>query len=211
MEANLTPLPHLLAAPMSSAAAGAGYVHEYLDDWSGSVIHFPMSRSVQLISDGNRFYEAPVPWTPSSDADPSSVNVDTDPATGASLTPFLDLVSFPTSFTDTANTGVVAPQIASSDDDVRTGIRDYIRASNWFRMNSMEPLIGESGVPMSALHLAERGESIYACFVKRVRHTENAVLKCTDCGHEHNRLDRAVGHQRAKWGHKPFACTDPGW
>jgi len=30
------------------------------------------------------------------------------------------------------------------------------------------------------------------------------ILKCVACGHETVRLNRAVGHQRAKWQHKPL-------
>ena len=155
MEANLTPLPQLLAAPISSSATGAGV-------GAGASIH---------------------------------------------------LVSFPLSSisTGTGNTGVVAPQTGLSDDAARAQIEAYIRISLWFRMHALESLVGESGVPLSALQLAKRGHSIWACFVKRVRRKGRLFFKCTACGHESDRLHRAVGHQRAKWGHKPFACTDPGW
>ena len=121
------------------------------------------------------------------------------------------LVSFPASSTGTANTGVVAPQPTLSDDAARTQIEAYIRTSIWFRMHVLESLVGEPGIPVSALQLAQQGHSIWACFVKRVRRKGRLIFKCASCGHESDRLHRAVGHQRAKWGHKPFACTDPGW
>ena len=75
----------------------------------------------------------------------------------------------------------------------------------------MEPCVGQPGVPDCALQLAKSGYSIWACFFKRVRRKGSTILKCVDCGHETVRLNRAVGHQRVKWEHKPFACTDAGW
>ncbi len=148
-ETNHTPLRHLLAAPMSTAAAVVG-----------AAVH---------------------------------------------------LVSLPPSSTSTADMGVVVPQPTLSEDVARAEIEAYIRTSIWLRMHVLESLVGQSGVPVSALQLAQRGHSIWACFVKRVRRKGRLVFKCTACGHETDRLHRAVGHQRAKWGHKPFACTDPGW
>jgi rubredoxin len=208
-------------------------VQAYLDDWSGSVVYFPASGPpVQLISDGNRFYEVPVPWTPSTAVDPSPVAVGTNGATEANLTPLPHLPAAPmpsaaagagatihfvalpppsTGCSASANTIVVAPQTALSDDAARVQIEAYIRTSLWFRVHELESLVGESGVPLSASQLAKRGDSIWACFVKRVRRKGKLIFKCTSCGHESDRLHRAVGHQRAKWGHKPFACPDPGW
>ena len=209
-------------------------VQANLDDLSESEV-YTSSPPGQLISDGSRFYEVPVPRTPSSDVGHSPIDLDPNPAMEANLTPLphlladpisssaagvgvgagvtIHLVSFPPSSTGTGtgNMGVVAPQTALSDDAARAQIEVYIRISLWFRMHASESLVGESGVPLSALQLAKRGHSIWACFVKRVRRKGRLFFKCTACGHESDRLHRAVGHQRAKRGHRPFACTDPGW
>jgi len=208
-------------------------VQAYLDDLSGPVVSFPTSSlPVRLISDGNRFYQVPVPWTPLSNVNPSPVDVDASSATEANLTPLphllaapmpsaasgteatTHLVPFPPSSTGTVNTGVAAPALqtaALSDDAARAQVEAYIRISLWFRVHALESLVGESDVPLSALQLAKRGDSVWACFVKRVRRKGRLIFKCTACGHETDRLHRAVGHQRTKWGHKPFPCTDLGW
>ena len=123
----------------------------------------------------------------------------------------IHVVAPPSPSTSAANTGVVAPQSPLSDGAARAQIIAYIRASFWFQLHAMESRVGELGVPVSASQLAKRGQSIWACFFKRVRRKATLVYKCTACGHESDRLHRAVSHQRAKWGHKPFACTDPGW
>ena len=205
-------------------------VQAYLDDLSGPVVSFPTSSlPVRLISDGNRFYQVPVPWIPLSNVNPSPIDVDAGSATEANLPHLLaapmpnaasgteatiHIVPFPPSSTGTVNTGVAAPALqtaALSDDAARAQVEAYIRISLWFQLHALESLVGESGVPLSALQLAKRGDSIWACFVKRVRRKGKLIFKCTACGHESDRLHRAVGHQRTKWGHKPFPCTDLGW
>jgi len=204
----------------------------FLDDLSKSEVYFPTASPAQLLSDGNQFYEVPLLLTPS-DVGASLVNVDTNcaptSATGASLialphllatpTPSAaagagvaaHLVSPPASSTSTANTGVIAPQTALSDGAARAEVEAYIRTSSWFRLHAKESRVGELGVPVSASQLAKRDQSIWACLFKRIRRKGRLVFKCTACGHESDRLNRAVSHQRAKWGHKPFACTDAGW
>ena len=116
-----------------------------------------------------------------------------------------------TGSTGTANTRVTAPQAVSSDDAARAQIVAYIHTARWFQLDVLEPRVGDSGIPVSALQLAQRGHSIWACLVKRVRRKGRRIFRCTTCKHETDRLHRAVSHQRAKWGHKPFACTDRGW
>ena len=197
-------------------------IQAYLEDLSEFDVFFPTSSPpVQLVSNGHTFYEVSLPWTPSSDVDPSSVDVDMIRASTSNevlaapmstvAAAVAAVVSFPPSSSGTANTGVVAPQPSLSDDAARAQIEAYIRTSIWFRMHVLESLVGEPGIPVSASQLAKRGHSIWACFVKRVRRKGRLIFKCTACGHESDRLHRAVGHQRAKWGHKPFACPDPGW
>jgi len=117
----------------------------------------------------------------------------------------------PSTGTGTANTGVAAPQGALSESAARAQIEAYIRTAKWFQLNALEAHVGDSGVPVSALQVAKRGQSIWACFVKRVRRKGRLTFKCTTCTHESDRLHRAVSHQRAKRGHKPFSCMDPGW
>ena len=126
--------------------------------------------------------------------------------------------------TGTLRHRVPTPPPAISTGDARQLIEDYIKGSTWYQTHMMEPsvgdvgvpacallLVGELGVPVSALQLAKRGHSVWACFVKGVRREGRLIFKCTTCTHETDRLHRAVNHQRAKWGHKPFACTDRGW
>ena len=93
----------------------------------------------------------------------------------------------------------------------RAVIKDYILASAWFKAHAMEPCVDDAGVPECALLLAGPGDSIWACFFRRVRRNGVANFKCGDCPHVTDRLNRAVDHQRSKWEHQPFACTDTGW
>ena len=192
---------------------------------------------VQLISDGHQFYEAPLLSTPLPKYDHtlhSVVDVKTNPVpslgmetnlvfallhapaplsqgSGAGTEAAIHLVPLPPSSTGTANTGVTPPQTVLSDNAARAQIEAYIRTSRWFQLNALEARVGDSSVPVSALQLAQRGHSIWACFIKRVRRKGRLTFKCTTCRHETDRLHRAISHQRAKWGHKPFACTDSGW
>ena len=134
------------------------------------------SPPARLISDGNRFYEVPVP--PSSGVGPSPVDLDPNPAMEANL-----LLATPIS-SSAAGAGVGAgghypPRFLSALVHwywltrgsllsklpcrmmMRAQIEAYIRISLWFRVHALEFLVGESGVPLSALQLAKRG-----CFVK---------------------------------------------
>lgn len=194
----------------------------YLDDLSELDVFFPTSSPpVQLVSDGHRFYEVSLQRAPPPvDVDmirastpARQTNLPAAPMSRAAAVAgaAVQLLPFPLESAGTANTGVVAPQTILSDDAARAQIEAHIRTSNWFRAHVMESHVGDPGVPVSALQLAKRGNSIWACFVKRVRRKGMLTFKCTACGHESDRLNRAVGHQRTKWGHKPFACTDLGW
>ncbi len=199
----------------------------------------PTSGPVQLLSDGYQFYEAPLLSTPPMKYYPtlhSAVEVDIEMNPAPSLSMGTNLVftflHVPSPFTPgpspgtepvihlnvalsllstgTANT-VTAPQTVLSDNAARAQIEAYIHTARWFQLDILEARIGDSGVPVSALQLAQLGHSIWACFVKRVRRNGRRIFKCTTCTHETDRLHRAVSHQRAKWGHRPYACTDLGW
>ena len=98
-----------------------------------------------------------------------------------------------------------------SDRAARAHIAAYIRGVEWYQAHAVEPCVGEAGVPACALQLAQEGESIWACFVQRLRRRGIGMYKCVGCGHVTRRRSRAIGHQRAEWEHKPFACADPGW
>ena len=205
---------------------------EYLDE---PETYSPMLEDTRLVSDGDHFYE--VQLAPGSS--PFLFDVDTDfasssptsttsihhlpnlflPASAAPAvrpTPPGALPSpspspSPSPFPSPEITEIVEPQLALSDTAARAHIMAYILASVWFRSHEMEPCVSQPGVPDCALQLAKPEWSIWACLFKRVRRRGVTVLKCVECGHETPRLNRAVGHQRAKWEHKPFACTDPGW
>jgi len=225
------------------------------DDLDGLEVHLPTLGPVQLISDGYRFYEAPLLSTLSRTFDPSlhsavDVKMNTAPslAIGANIVlallhvpapptpgplvgtePSIHVVAHPppplplppppspspspspSTGTGTANTGVAAPQSVFSESAAHAQIEAYIRTAKWFQLNALEARVGDSNVPVSALQLAKRGQSIWACFVRRIRRKGRLTFKCTTCTHESDRLHRAVSHQRAKWGHKPFSCMDPGW
>lgn len=101
---------------------------------------------------------------------------------------------------------------AMSTEDARQLIEDYIRRSTWFQMNTMDPSVGDLGVPTSARLLARPGESVYRCFVDTKKDRKGKlVYSCSGCGFKSDRLHRLIGHQRSKRGHRPFACPDRGW
>jgi hypothetical protein len=180
------------------------------------------------MSDGNQFYEVPSLSTLPSYFEPSlysefnikmnsaptsalpSTHATSSASAGASnasnATSLASLHSW-----SVASAGFVGPQTALSEEEARAQIEAYIRTSSWFQLHEMETLIGGPGVPACASQLAPPGHSIWACFFKKVRRDGTLVFKCITCGHESHRLHRAVNHQRAKWGHKPFPCTDSGW
>ena len=154
----------------------------------------PLSMGTNLVFN---LLHVPPPLTPS-------------PSAGTEPVIHLDVALSPLS-TGTANTRVTAPQTVLSDNAARAQIETYIHTARWFQLDVLEARVGDSGVPVAALQLAQRGHSIWACFVKRARRNGRRIFKCTTCRHETDRLHRAVSHQRAKWGHKPFACMDLGW
>jgi hypothetical protein len=189
-----------------------------------------MRRHTRLVSDGDQFFEVPSRPNSLSYFD-TSLDVDTDMAStspvATALAPTYSLRNLATpastapavapapsgapSAAIPRTTVVGGPQSAASQRAARALIETYILASAWFESHAMEPCADEAGVPDCASQLARPGDSVWACFFRRVRSNGITILKCVGCGHETTRLNRAVGHQRAEWGHKPFACTDPGW
>lgn len=161
-----------------------------------------MSRSYQLISDGNQFYEAPLLSTRPPYLEPSphsAVNIEMHPAPASSLisTPTMPMASAgagaanspaslrsssASSASSAANTKFVAPQTALSDEAARVQIEAYIRVSVWFQLHEIETRVDAVGVPACALQLAQPGHSIWACFFKRVRRNGTSVFKCIACG-----------------------------
>jgi len=190
-----------------------------------------MLEDTLLLSDGSQFYQVPSMAGSPHSVDSSLRDIDMDldstsPVAAATEPTYLfpELVTptptapaavatpsgaLPPSSADI--TEILGPRPASSHQEARAYIMAYILASVWFKSHAMEPSIDQPGVPDCALQLAKEGDSIWACFFKRIRRNRTTVFKCVACGHETSRLNRAVDHQRAEWQHMPFACEDPGW
>ena len=186
----------------------------------------------RLISDGYTFFEGP-PWPSSPHHFYSSLDATMDLTSASpvvtaptSTRPLPNLVTTtsstaptavtfnlpsPSALSFTLITGTDVPKPAMSHAAARAVIDAYVRDSAWLARHEMEPRVCDAGVPECALQLARPGDSIWACFCRRVRRNGVTIFKCTSCSHKTDRLNRAVGHQRSKWGHMPFACTDRGW
>ncbi len=189
-------------------------------------------KHTKIISDGDQFFEVPTrPSSPPYSGSFLDAGMDLTSASpvATALTPTHPLPNLATTTSSTApaavasnssspspppstlTTGTSGPQLPISQGAVRAVIVAYILASVWFEAHEMEPRADEAGVPECALLLASPGDSIWACFFKRTRRNGVTIFKCAGCQHKTDRLNRAVDHQRAKWEHKPFACTDSGW
>jgi len=104
------------------------------------------------------------------------------------------------------------PPVPMSTEEARNIMEDYIKGSIWFQNGTMEPLVGDNGVPPCAVLLARKGESVYRCFVATRKDGKGKqVHHCIACGFKSKRLYRAIGHQRYKRGHSPFVCPDIEW
>ena len=185
------------------------------------------SSVMRLVSDGHQFFEVP---TRSSSPFDHEMDL-TLPSLVATLsTPTHPLPSPATTASSRAPPAVasnppspvpltlcpltletVGPLPPISQESAREVIKNYISTSAWFTANEMEPRVGDVGVPECARLLARPGDSIWTCFFKRTRRNGILIFKCVSCAHKTDRFDRAVDHQRVDWGHRPFACTDPGW
>jgi len=101
------------------------------------------------------------------------------------------------------------PPASMSTQDARQLLEDYIKRSIWYKTDTMEPSVGDIGVPTDALLLALSGESVYRCFVDTRRDQEGKTKHyCSACGFESDRLDRLIEHQRSKRGHRPVVLRD---
>ena len=88
-------------------------------------------------------------------------------------------------------------------------MEDYIKNSNWYKTDMVEPSVGDVGVPACALFLARSGESVYRCFVDARKDQEgNTKHYCSACGFNSGQLVRLIEHQRSKRGHRPFALQE---
>jgi hypothetical protein len=93
----------------------------------------------------------------------------------------------------------------------------WIMGSKWLHEDEMEPRVGDPGVPICALQLAERGQSIYCCFLVSVKGRKGKILgykSASDPTAKPDRHRRAIEKERAKFGHCPFKCPrdhDPDW
>lgn len=118
-----------------------------------------------------------------------------------------------------------APSVAStrpstpslSDKQARQVIKTWIENSLWLRDDGKEPVVGAPGVPTCALQLADKGQSVYCCFLIPEKDRKGKILgyKCaSDPDSTRDRLHRAIGRERVKYGHRPFKCPkqhDPNW
>ena len=187
----------------------------------GPAFYFPLPQIGQLVSDGHQFFEIPHPdFSLDVEMNLGSISsMETAPAPARPLPTHATTTSTTAAVSSTTPPGsplldipeIVQPQPALSNEVARALIQAYILASVWFALHETEPCAGDTGVPGCALQLAKRKDSIWACFFERIRRNGTTVFKCVPCGHVADRLNRAVGHQRAKWEYKPFTCPDPGW
>jgi len=104
-----------------------------------------------------------------------------------------------------------------SDEQARKSMKAWIQDSRWLREDEKEPIVGKPGVPICALQLAEKGQSIYCCFLVTEKDRKGKILgyKCaSDPNSTCDRLHRAIGRERVKYGHRPFKCPrdhDRNW
>jgi len=104
-----------------------------------------------------------------------------------------------------------------TDEEARQTLETWIEGSRWYQMDELEPVVGAPGVPTCALQLAEKGQSIYCCFLLVAKGRGGKVLgwkSATDPRSGWDRLHRAVAKERVRRGHRPFGCPrdhDPTW
>ena len=138
-----------------------------------------------------------------------------------SLTPRLDQRAHRSPSPSPSPARSVAPTRSStpslSDERARQVIKTWIQNSLWLRNDEKEPVVGAPGVPTCALQLADKGQSIYCCFLVPEKDRKGKILgyKCaSDPTSTRDRLHRAIGRERVKYSHRPFKCPklhDPNW
>jgi hypothetical protein len=103
------------------------------------------------------------------------------------------------------------------DEEAREVMKTWVEHSQWLREDEKEPTVGAPGVPICALQLAEKGQSIYCCFLVAEKDRKGKILgyrSASDPNSTRDRLHRAIGRERVKFGHRPFKCPrnhDSNW
>ena len=104
-----------------------------------------------------------------------------------------------------------------TDEQARQTLETWIELSEWYQKDEIEPVVGAPGVPTCALQLAEKGQSIYCCFLLVAKGRGGKVLgwkSAIDPRSGWDRLHRAIAKERVRRGHRPFKCTgrhEPNW
>ena len=100
------------------------------------------------------------------------------------------------------------PDPSLTDEEVRQILESWIQHSEWYRNDELEPVVGGPGVPICALQLAPKGQSIYCCFLVGGKGRGGKFLgwKSATDPSGWNRLHRAIARERGKRGHRPFKC-----
>jgi hypothetical protein len=131
------------------------------------------------------------------------------------ITPSITRRASPSSSTPPASTRITTTSL--TDEQARQTLETWIVGSEWYRQDEKEPVVGATGVPTCALQLAERGQSIYCCFLIAVNGRGGRILgwkSATDPSSGRDRLHRAIAKERVRRGHRPFRCPrdhDPHW
>ena len=105
----------------------------------------------------------------------------------------------------------VSTQISNTsltDEQARQALETWIEGSEWYQRDELEPIVGAPGVPTCALQLAEKGQSIYCCFLIVSKGRGGKVLgwKSATDPSGWDRLHRAIAKERGRRGHRPFKC-----
>jgi hypothetical protein len=108
------------------------------------------------------------------------------------------------------------PSTSLTDEEARQTLETWIERSEWYQRDELEPVVGAPGVPTCALQLAERGQSIYCCFLIVAKGRGGKVLgwRSTADRSGWDRLHRAIAKERVRRGHRPFRCPqqhDRNW
>ena len=108
------------------------------------------------------------------------------------------------------------PTTSLTDEEARHALETWIENSGWFQKDELEPVVGAPGVPTCALQLAEKGLSIYCCFLLVAKGRGGKVLgwkSAADPRSGWDRLHRAISKERVRRGHRPYKCSGhgPSW
>ena len=102
-----------------------------------------------------------------------------------------------------------------TDEEARQTLETWIENSEWYQKDELEPVVGAPGVPTCALQLAEKGQSIYCCFLIVAKRGGKVLgWKSATDPSGWDRLHRAIAKERVRRGHRPFKCPqghDRNW